>query len=178
MNAATRLISAQGARALRSLSAQRVGPGEEARLRNLAHGLARDAGVTPPSLWLIPDGGANALVCWHASAVAAVTTGLVESYSRTELEAVVAHCLARIVRGDARRACVAVALGPLGRALAPCVGCEDDLRAAAITRYPPALAEAIRKASSRGGRLAPMWFVADAPSHRPVEERIEQLRDL
>jgi hypothetical protein len=58
------------------------------------------------------------------------------------------------------------------------VDSSDDLKAVAITRYPPALGTAIGKSQSGRDRWSPARFAADHPSHRPPEQRIEFLSDL
>lgn len=135
------------------------------RFRNVAAGLAGELGVAEPSLWLIEEGGPNARVGWDGGPAIAVTASLLESYTRTELEAVVAHCLVRLAPGHPRR-------------LASPAGPDDDLRAAAVTRYPPALASAIRKAEPRGGWSARLWFVGETPGEVTPEERALSVADL
>jgi hypothetical protein len=106
-----------------------------------------------------------------------VTRSLLDSYTRTELEAVVAHCLLRLARSSLRREGLAAALGPLARSLCPVVGTPEDVRAVALTRYPPALAAAIRKATpARQGGL--FYFVARPPWHEDPEARAAVLDDL
>jgi hypothetical protein len=58
------------------------------------------------------------------------------------------------------------------------VGDADDLQAAAVTRYPPALATAISRAVPRRGRGAAFWFVAEDGAHVPPAERATALVDL
>jgi hypothetical protein len=48
----------------------------------------------------------------------------------------------------------------------------------ALTRYPPGLASALTKADGGIRHYAPLWFVADAPSHQPVTERVVAVSDL
>jgi hypothetical protein len=168
-----------GRRALARVAAVPIGPDESPRLHNLVAGLAARLHVAPPALWVIREGGPNAMVAGVLGrARLAVTASLLDRFARSELEAVVAHCLVRAERGRRWRASVAVWLGRPGRRLAPPVGSDDDVRAAALTRYPPALAAAIRKSEPRRDRLAPLWFVADGPPHRPAEEREAALLDL
>ncbi len=164
---------------LRMLKARRLPPGEAPRLQNISLGLARDLGVPPPDLYVIPAGGPNALVRnGGAGGVIAVTSALLDSFTRTELEAVVAHCLARLHSAHFAYSNLAARWSDLGAGLAPRVGLGDDVRAAALTRYPPALAAALGKTDARIKRYAPLWFAADAPSHEPVAVRIAALSDL
>ena len=164
---------------LRRLGARPLAPDEGARLRNIAAGLAADLKVTTPELFLIDQGGANAWVrAGGTGGVMAVTAALLDGYTRTELEAVVAHCLTRIHGPDFVYSNLAARWSDLGAGLGPRVGEAHDGRAVALTRYPPGLAGALQKADGRIARYAPLWFVADAPSHQPVAERIAAVSDL
>jgi len=147
-------------RLLASLGAERVAPGAFPRVENIVDGVATDIGIDPPRLYTLP-GGPNALVAWVDGASAlGVSVSLIEAFSRTELEAVVAHCLARLARGPAA-------------VRAPATP-ADDVIAAAITRYPPALAAALRRAEPRS--VAPeRWFVGDGV---PAEDRAAAVLDL
>jgi hypothetical protein len=169
-------ISVQGRLALRALGAVRAGSQQAPRLFNLAEGLSAAAGIPVPSLWLIPDGGPNALVCRVRGPVVAISRSLLDGYTRTELEAVVAHCFVRLP--SARALSEAVALGPLGDKIVPPVGFSHDGAAAALTRYPPAMARAIAKAQPRSDRFSAFWFVGDDAFHDPEPVRIEMLLDL
>lgn len=168
-------VRSQGSLALHSVGAVPLRASGEPALLNLVRGL-----VPPeeelPSLWEVPDGGPNALVCLTRGPVIAVSSSLLESYSRTELEAVLAHCLVRV--GDLGPLSQAVALGPLRVKFAPVVGIWEDAAAASLTRYPPALAAAIAKAEPRRDRYAALWFVAEGPSHSPQRVRVEMVLDL
>lgn len=162
--------------ALRAARARKLTPGRELRLRNLAAGLAADTTNPVPELWVSRRPERNALVCGRTRPVIVVTQSLLADSSRTELEAVLAHCLVRFRRGDSSRALRALARGSRGRP--PLVGHADDLATAALTRYPPALVRSLRAAEPAGGRYGPLWFVAEGPSHRSVPERIAALQDL
>ena len=164
---------------LRRLGARPLRPDEGARVRNIAGGLASDLGVPPPELFVIPVGGPNAWArAGGSGGLVAFTAGLLDTYTRTELEAVVAHCLTRIHGEDFVYSNLAARWSDLGAGLAPRIGFAHDARAVALTRYPPALATALQKADGRIVRYAPLWFVADAPSHQPVAERIAAVSDL
>ena len=147
------------------------------RLVNVVAGLSRDLGVPTPRLWRVAGDGPNAVVGRRGGPAVGLTRSLLDSYTRTELEAVAAHCLVRLGREGLRREAVGAALGPLGRKLGPFVDAREDARVAAITRYPPALASAIRKAapSSTG---APFLFVAPPPWHDDPEQRARAVADL
>lgn len=150
-------------KALKELGARRLSSGDRPRFRNLAEGLAARASSGPPDLWVIENGGPNALSCRLERPVVAVTESLLDEYTRTEIEAVVAHCLVR--NRVAGRKGVAV-------------GYDDDVRAVALTRFPPALVAALRKAEPYRGRYGAFYLVADGPTHRPVTDRVEALLDL
>ena len=171
-------VNNQGLLALRYAGATRCSPDQEARAWNITRGLASDMGIKAPTLYVIPDGGPNALVCMARGPVIALTRALLDGYSRTELEAVVAHGLVRHASGSVERTMVSVALGPLGTKSLPVVGGADDVTACALTRYPPALADALEKAEPRSGRFAAFWLVADGGGHRPAGERIAAIKDL
>jgi Zn-dependent protease with chaperone function len=154
--------------------------GEHSRLINLATGLAHDLAMSVPRLYVTSKEEPNAFVL---PGTIVVTSGLLSSYTRTELEAVVAHCLVRLREGGIWWAVAAVAT--FTTRSAPRVDRYVDARTAAVTRYPPGLAAALRKATIVDGRAvpvtgrdAPLWFVADASSHAPTDERVAELLDL
>lgn len=171
-------VNNQGLLALRAAKAMRCSRDQEPRFWNIATGLARDLGTKPPHLFVVTEGGPNSLACIARGPAIAVTKSLLDSYTRTELEAVVAHGLVRLASGTIERATLAVALGPLGTKSLPPVGGADDVHACALTRYPPALAGAIEKAEPRSGRFAALWFVADEGGHRDRADRVAAIRDL
>ena len=171
-------VNNQGLLALRGAGAVRCSKEQEPRLWNIATGLAGDMGSKPPHLFLIGEGGPNSLACIARGPALAVSKSLLDTYTRTEIEAVVAHGLVRLASGTIERATLSVALGPLGTKSLPRVGGADDVHACALTRYPPALANAIEKAEPRSGRFAALWFVAEDGGHRPQAERVVAIRDL
>lgn len=182
-------------------------PVEHARLHNLVEGLCVAAGLTKPELLVIDDPAPNALVAGTSQqgAVLAVTTGLLASLDRIELEGVLAHELSHIRRADIVPATVAVTTigllaGPLPglhqRLLDAALGERRsvlaDVAAVEMTRYPPGLIAALEELATTGtavGRDAPamahLWIGAPAgaptgadASHPPLEERIATLREL
>jgi Zn-dependent protease with chaperone function len=153
--------------------------GSEPRLENLVGGLSDDHRLVTPRVIVLENAPPNAFV-WRplfGTAVLAISRSYLEALSRTELEGVIAHCLVRIDTSDARAATMAGLIGPLGARVAPKVGILGDVGAASLTRYPPGLASAIRKAVPARGS-APLWFVSDAPSHRAAATRVQELADL
>ncbi|MEA2505975.1 MAG: heat shock protein HtpX [Actinomycetota bacterium] len=166
-------IRSQGMLALRSAGAIPSERHRAARLHNLVEGLA--SGATP-SIWVIPKGEPNAFICRSRVPVIAVTQSLLDGYTRTELEAVVAHCVVRLP--ELNRLSRAVALGSVGMKTVARVGFSQDAAAVAVTLYPPALARAIEKARPRGGRFSALWFAGDEHSHQPQSARVQRLSEL
>ncbi|HEU5150064.1 MAG TPA: M48 family metalloprotease [Iamia sp.] len=154
--------------ALAATRSRPVSEAEEPRLHNLVEGLCVGIGLEPPRLRIIEDDAPNALAVARAvdDADLVVTRGLLERLSLVELEAVLAHELARIRRGDAIVGALAGSVlrtplyGWIARAVVgrgEPVEAWSDLAAVEITRYPPALASALEK-------LAP----APAPPVSPI----------
>jgi hypothetical protein len=167
---------AQGRLALRSFAAHRLDASEHPRVTNLLTGLSSDVGIATPRLYVLNDGN-NALACRAGGPALALSAPLLETYTRTELEAVIAHCLVRLRDGGTRRATRWCAFGALG-GIGVAVGVPEDAAAAEVTRYPPALASAIRKAEPCRGRFSPLFLVADHPSHEAREPRLRALAEL
>lgn len=164
----------QGGRLVRRLGAS---PAADSRLRNVAAGIASDLGRPSPDLFVAP-GDPNAFVVPGGRGGIVVTERLLAACSRTELEAVVASCLVRLDASALRHARW-LALGrPLAHFGAPVFDLDLDVAAAALTRYPPALAAAIDKAAPRSDWTAPFAFVAAPPWQREPDVRALELRDL
>jgi heat shock protein HtpX len=188
--------------AQRSLGGRPADPVADARLVNLVDGLVGGAGVPTPALVVIDDPAPNALSFGldPRHATLAVTSGLLDTLSRIELEGVLARELASIKNHEIRPATVAVAvltvLGPV-RPIADRVrriamatpAVAADASGVAITRYPPGLAAALGKLQATGAAVAAgspatahLWVeppVAPDPLfHPPLEERIQALREL
>lgn len=164
---------------LRRLGARALAAHEAPRLRNIAEGLARDLKVPAPALYVLPEGGPNAFVRrTRPGGSVAITQALLDTYTRTELEAVVAHCLLRIRSEAFVYANLAARWSGLGAGLAPRVGRGDDIATCALTRYPPALAAALSKADGKVKLYSPLWFVSGASSHQPTAERIAAISQL
>jgi hypothetical protein len=169
-------VAAQGWLALRSCGARRLEPRRHPRLANVLSGIAAALGLEKVSAatapgseaqaWLCPVGGEAVLVC---------SEGLLESFTRTELEAVVASLLVRRRDHRALRPLMAAALGTLAPRLGA-VSTADDVRTLSVTRYPPALSSALRRARQVQGRTAVFAF---APAGPPSpEERAAEIADL
>ena len=170
-------VATRGRAILGDAGARRLEEHEAPRFANMATGLAADIGIECPGLWITDQGGANSFVVWAGGPQVGVTRELLDGFTRTEVEAVVAHALARIASGEARSTTIATGLGPLATTKSY-IGGALDVAVAALTRYPPALATAIGKATPRTGRFAAAWFAAEAPSHVPAAERIDAVEDL
>ena len=169
----------QGRVALRRYRARSAHPDRHARFINLVEGLAPLMDGGSPTVMVLESKLCNALVTRAGGKpTVAVTSLLLDVLARTELEAVVAHGLVRSGLDPTLHASAACSLGRLSGSLAPPVGYDDDVRAVALTRYPPALAKALNKMDPAGPRFGPMWIVARDSHHRPVEERIAALGDL
>jgi heat shock protein HtpX len=104
MNAASYFLSDKIA--LRMYSARRVTETENSRVYNRVAPLVRNLcvrmGLPMPKLWLIPDASPNAFATGRnpAHASVAVTAGILELMSDTELEGVVAHELGHVKNRD------------------------------------------------------------------------------
>ena len=147
------------ARLLGRLAAHPLDAEREARLVNLVDGLCAGGGLPLPELRLIDDAAPNAIVLGRDAerAVLVCTTGLLDLLDRMELEAVVAHELAHVKRGDltvAARATAALGLAALlvpgsGELVMRAAGRERealaDLAGVRLTRYPPGLVAALEK---------------------------------
>lgn len=170
----------------------------DARLLNLVDGLCTTAGLRPPRVIVTPDQAPNLLVAGRspARAVLAVTSGLVGSLTRTELEGVLADGLVQIRSGDIVPATVAVGTFGLGARWARGDGDRDgevDRAGASLTRYPPALMSAFEAMDRQGtvvdgvpACMAHLWLADPLPPTRGPERsdrpalaaRVAALREL
>lgn len=87
---------------LRETNARIAGPDDHSQVHNLLEGLAIAAGVTPPRFAIVEDAAPNSYSVGTRpdTTIVAVTTGLVESLARDELEAVLAYEISRIGSHD------------------------------------------------------------------------------
>jgi hypothetical protein len=164
----------------------------EARLLNLVEGLAPNAGLPRPRCLVVDDPAVNALTVGrdprHGCLV--MTSALLGSLSRMELEAVVAHGLVRLRDGGTSGPTLALAMtGPgslLDRAVVEAPGPElVDLAAVALTRYPPGLLGALKVVAAAGVSapagasrvIGPLWLAP--PGHdEDLQGRIAALQEL
>ncbi len=97
--------------ALAATRAQPASIEEYPQLHNLVEGMAIAAGIPKPRVYVVHDPAPNAFATGRnpENAAVAVTTGLMETMTRTELEGVIAHELAHIRNYDIRVTTIAVA---------------------------------------------------------------------
>jgi len=175
---ATAALASRAQAAVLDVTGARVlGEDELPRLTGLVEGLCLTSGVEAPALFAIDSDTPNALIARHGDERASliVTTGLLHSLSRIEMEGVVAHLLARLKRREVRVATAAVLLasGPLyanersGAASSflattlrplrplssrlrkgvcpPAAVMHADVDGVGLTRYPPGLISALER---------------------------------
>jgi len=166
---------------LQRIGAQPVTGPHQARLVNLAEGLAAQRGIPVPELRMVTDPGANLLVVGMTPERSAlvVTSGLLQSLDRIQLEAVLGRGVAEIRQGDlpagtmavrsVGRPAAALDAGGLRAALArPFAGlvaagvayvaeADRDLlldqAGVALTRFPPGLIAALECCDAIGTTL-------------------------
>jgi Zn-dependent protease with chaperone function len=176
--------------------------GSQPRWENIVTGLGLSSGVADPELWYLDVAAANAAVLVAGDRVVLVaTTGLLDSLSAVEQEAVCANLLCRVRDGSARYATLTAGfLGGLtarvegaDRLVADGLGAQravqSDLAAVGLTRYPPGLARALAAMAERGTELpsvdactSHVWIapvaVDTAPAPTAVTETAQQPLDL
>jgi heat shock protein HtpX len=185
---------------VRLTGARVAGADEQPRVHNLIDGLCAASGIPKPTLRVVDDEAPNALaVGLHPRRTTiVVTTGLVSSLGRIELEAVLAHELSHVKVHDIVPGTVAVtSLGVVAVLFPPAArlpfwGAGNqreplaDLAAVALTRYPPGLIAALEKiaAGPRGAGYSRrararatdhLWILSQG---RSLDERLQALREL
>ena len=172
---------------------------ESERLDVCVEALCLGAGLPVPQLAVIDDEAPTALAYGRGprTSTVAVTTGLLHSLSPVELEGTLAHLLARIADGTARRdthlASLALLGGPPGAAVASRYldgsrVVAADVAAAQLTRFPPGVTGALRHMgeTTRGLRrrspaIRHLWIhEARGPGGQRIgiDDRITVLGDL
>lgn len=192
------VASGAWARAARSVPAALGGspadPRGHARLVNVAEGLCTNAGIRLPALRVLDAAGANLAVAGRdaSSAVLVVTTGLLDTCSRVELEGILAVGIVQIRR---RQIAASTLAAVSGIGVAWVVRRDRDVvvdaAAARLTRYPPGLRSALQACARRGTavpgvrrRVAHLWLAdpltdGGAPAYRrSLEERVDALSEL
>ena len=167
-----------GSQILRKVDARPVADGAEPRLENLAAGLVEKMGIRAPRLYVFDAAGPNGFVCRRRGPVMGVSRRALAELNRTELEGLIAQCLVRTHSSSLRLAPLACQARLFARALGPLVGPTEDVRAAAVTHYPPALVSVLEKCAPATGRYGPLYFAAEHPSHVAIPDRIAALSDL
>jgi hypothetical protein len=167
-----------GRRVMRNAGARTVEEGSSPRVENVFEGLMERVGPSDARLAEFPSAEPEAFVCHAGRPTVALSRGLIDAFSRTELEAVAAHCLLRLSSRGARRAELACHLRWLSPVVGTVVGLHEDVSAVAVTRYPPALASGLRRSRQARGRWAPLYMVAIHPCHTGRDHRIAALVDL
>lgn len=159
------------------LASLRPTPVSDDRFLNLVAGVSADIGVAPPRAYEVEGEGPNALIFLDKGRPAiGVTRSGLSTYTRTELESVVAHCLVRL-DPHAGLDRMSLRLGGLVRSCARGPSEADDARAAAVTRYPPGVAKAIERSVPAAGRFSHLWFVAEGGSPSS-DDRVAALTQL
>lgn len=171
-------VTSRGRAALRAQDEVAGGstPGRH-NLEAMTAALALEVGVAPPRVTVVAGDRPNALAIAGKRAVVAVTEGALLHLGRTELEALLVHCLVRTDLGRGSMVHLVAALGPLAPRVR-LVGAEDDIATVAVTRYPPALRRVLEKSRDATGPSGPYWFSAASSAHVPRKERIAALADL
>jgi len=158
-------------------------PRAEARLLNLVEGLAPGAGLARPPVLMIDDAAPNALAFGRDARRGCIvaTTGLIATLDRMQLEAVVADLLVSLRDGLTATPTVALAFRPRRAPVGAAPGAADGA-AVTLTRYPPALADALRLLGAAGPAappgaaavLGPMWLAPPGDASG-LAARIEDL---
>ncbi len=154
-------------RILRALGGREAHVNLDARLLNIVEGLCSAFGLSPPVVVVVPSEELNAVTFGRRGRrpTLVVTSASLERLERIDLEALVAHELAHLRRGDVERAFLIMSsLGFLAlrsaaaARLSSRLGGVDresfaDFAATSITRYPPALADTLELLGSNHGEL-------------------------
>ena len=161
-------------RALRTLANQEILKGQYPRLTNLVEALCLSTGIPVPEIRVLSAEARNIAALGRSSARSTliVTTGLLDSASRIELEAVVANRISQIAAGQIALATTALATFGLqigiattwirpfaflprefkkkiGLELDPSDDFYNDGAGVALTRYPPGMVEALEMMENR-----------------------------
>ncbi len=136
--------------------ARPTNPQSQPRLHNLVEGLCIAAGLPKPGVYVVEDPAPNAFATGrspaHASVV--VTTGLLDTLSRIELEGLLAHELSHVKSYDILPSTLAVTVlwpvtavssRPMRISVSPHREVRADFSAVTLTRYPPGLIAALEK---------------------------------
>jgi len=188
---ASRLLVADAVSVVvKSIGAEPLSEGAEPRLESLVESICASNGIPEPELMVLDAPGLDAaLLAKGSQLVVIVTRGLLAELDRLELEAVVARELTTdrsLAEGATLRSALATRFGPLVGRISVATGARvrADIAGVATTRYPPALASALEKAS-RGPRVTTasshehLWMVGDGESDGfSLTDRVDVLAEL
>lgn len=185
--------------ALHELGASPAGEDGHERVDNLLEGLCLSSGSAMPRLHITRHRAPDAAVVGRAAddADLVVTAGAVEDLSRLELEALIARALC-LLDNDIETATLLCAAGRLlgrgslagkyiSRHLVPEAVVLADFAGVRLTRYPPALADAMTRSQEAGGvpshpTTDHLWLFGplsiDNSVRPPLDQRIDTLQEL
>lgn len=199
------LLLASDAIVRRMIGARPASPEHDARLINQVEALCLAHGVAEPELYVLDDLAPSAMAFgWRLDRSSiAVSLGLIRQLQIIEIEAVIAHLLSRVRRGDTRSdtvvaVFVALPLAPFGstadraaaRFLGPQAEVAADMDGVRMTRYPPGLINALATMEgsepplqSPARAIRHMWIHEKSPARAgewpaSLQDRISILREL
>ncbi len=196
--------------ALWMIGAQPAQPVAHARLHNLVESLCFSSGLPKPGVHVVDDASVNAFAAGRGPRQAAigVTSGMLESFTPIELEAVLAHELSRVKSYDVLVSTLAVTMlglvtsfvsGDMStRLVTSAIGSGEDSTAditgVSLTRYPPGLISALEKLRDRdttvpvrSAAAGHLWLLPFGPTAEAdqgvgrdgrLDARIDALREL
>jgi len=147
-----------------------------ARFHNLVEGLCIGSGLPQPALYVVHDETPSAFATGRTPKQAAlvVSTGMLDTMSRVELEGILAHALSHIRNLDILPATIATTMTPIPswrEGYAGDTEYQADAAGVQMTRYPPGLISALKKLDDGDGST-------DAPANPPIADRIRALEAL
>jgi heat shock protein HtpX len=147
-----------------------------ARFHNLVEGLCIGSGLPQPALYVVDDTTPSTFTTGRnpKRAAVVVTTGMLDTMSRVELEGILAHGLSHIRNLDILPTTIATTMTPIPSWRAGFAGeteYQADAAGVQMTRYPPGLISALKKLDD--GEPS-----ADLPATPPIADRIRALEAL
>ena len=184
-------------RILSTFDGQQILDNEHPRLINLVEGVCLSTGILVPEIRVIPTEARNIAAVGRSieRSTLIVTSGLLESASRVELEAVLANRISQIATGKTALTTVsrttfglqigsasfriqpflalpAILKKKIGLELDPSDDFVGDNAAVKITRYPPGMAEALKMMENRNqvtesGRIIDsLWLLSSGSKNK------------